>query len=78
MREILGETPTSSVSVAALWAPPLLPSARQFHKYTDGTKDLERIQGDVVALRETLVDVLAQRDGENFAAAAAASDCTLM
>jgi hypothetical protein len=56
----------------------LLPSARQFHKYKDGAKDLERIQEDVVALREALVDVLAQRVGEDCAAAAAASDCTLM
>jgi hypothetical protein len=30
-----------------------------------------------VALRETLVDVLAQRVGEDCAAAVAASDCTI-
>ena len=76
LRQILGGAPISSV--AALLAPPLLPSARQFHKYKDGAKDLERIQEEVVALRETLVDVLAQRVGEDCAAAAAASDCTLM
>jgi hypothetical protein len=75
LRQILGGAPSSSV--AALLAPPLLPSARQCHKYKDGAKDLERIQEDVVALRETLVDVLAQRVGEDCAAAVAASDCTI-